>query len=609
MNSGKILLISLVLVLLSTSALASIAIIPSFKQASMSRNDSIGMAFQLKNQGYGRACIELEADEDTYFETSLSIQDICLNEAEATSFTLTVRTNNAPRGLHTGGIYAESDGGNATAFFSVLVSEEPEIELVAHSNDICLGEDETINVLVRNNSDEYKEVELQAENEMLLPYFKPSSFTLVPFQEKYVELKLHPSPYSAEGSHDVSMYAITDEETAKKSLKVDVVECGNEEKAGFTVRLTSSCKTVEKGKEEKIYFTVENMKDEEQKLYFSAGNDLDARMQASSAWLEANEKRTFYFAVNIPEEATVKDYNVTLHAWNSDYSVEKSTCIRPRKMHSTEVSVEENNLEVKSCGSAVFTALLENLGDYSEKFEMELDNGYDEIEAELSEDELTLEKHSKRQIFVNVSALPEAEEKQYEIELEVKTDDETFRKKLRFRVVEEEEEPEPQEMLEITGYSSSLRIDENSSKALLVSIRNNSKEEISGIQARLLSLPTGITAVSVASQHLLPGEEKQLEIMLKAAPGTAGTYSILLQAASQEYTQSETVQLTVAEAEEEQEEEQQSKLQGLIGLFATGGSALLGLAALVILITAVVLIARAVRTPNTNTKKEAWMRG
>jgi len=597
----------LTLVMLASTAFAAIAFIPSERHATMSRNDTIGLWYQLKNTSPEEACITLEtSQDDAYVNTYISQGEICLNGHEETNITMTISTENAPNGTQLVLLEAESSQGNATATAYLGISEEPEIELVAYPNDICRGEQEHVNVLVRNNSDEFKEVELQAENEMLLPYFERNHVELMPYQEKYVELRVHPSPYSAIGRHYVSMYAITNDETVKEKVALDVEDCDREE-AEFMVEVSGSCFTVDKEEDEKIYFKVENTLDEEQKVYFSVGGELPAKLQTSSAWLEENEEREFYFEVNVDEKTRVKDYDITLRVWNSTGSIEKSLCIRPRKEHVTEAIVKENDLTIKQCENAVFTITLKNEGDYYEDFELDLDEEYARIDAVLSDDDLRLEKKSSKEVYVSINASEYAEEGNYTITLEIDTGDEDIEKELRFRVVPKETEIELH-ALEITGYASSLRMDENTEKSALVRIRNNGKTALEGISVEITNLPIGVEATFERNINLEPGQEKEFELFMTAKEGTEGEYNAMLLVHNTEASAEKMLSLAI-EAPEDTEEEQETATGTMAALFSAGGSALLGLATLVIVITALVLTARALKTPSTNKKKEAWMRG
>ena len=91
--------LALVLILLASNAFGQIALIPNMKQANVSRNDSIGMVFQIKNMGYERECIDLDTEyDDRYIETHISEDHICLNGYESTTVTLTIQTDDARKG-------------------------------------------------------------------------------------------------------------------------------------------------------------------------------------------------------------------------------------------------------------------------------------------------------------------------------------------------------------------------------------------------------------------------------------------------------------------------------------------------------------------------------
>jgi len=594
-------LVCIAVVLLASGAFASIGISPEVKNVNLSRNDSAGIRFELSNSGE-EACISLEAEpEDDFIEATLLDDTICLNENGSTMVTVTVKTRNAPRGMHEFELRAEADGDEAEASIRVFVSEEPEIELVAYPNDVCRGQKDYINVLVRNNSDEFKEAELQAENEMLLPYFAQRNVSLMPNQEKYVKLWVHTSPYSALGRHTVSLYAITEDEIAKETVSLDVEEC-REEKPKFRLSVGSGCFTVEKGESEKIYFSVENETDEEQQVFFSAGGNLAAKLSQQSAWLEGNEERDFYIEVKVSEDAVVKDYNAALRVWNSDYGIQRSLCIRPERAHSVSLEPEQDVVTIEECKSAVFTLMARNIGDYSEDFELEIENDYSGIEAVLSEERFELGKHSSRQVYVSVNLSEGLGPGTYHIKVVGEAGREDFEEELTILVVEEIVAL-PGKVL-VAGYASSVSMDANSEKSVFVTLWNNSEEKAEGISVMLLGLPAGVSSDS-KNVSLQPGEKKVVELVLKALPGTKGEFDAELYIGNQDFSERKNVKVVVQETIEAQQPEEEGFIPA--GLAVAGGTAILGLAVLIIIIIAFVLLARAFGKPNT--QKEVWMRG
>ena len=605
MKKSLIPILILALLLLASSAFAEISITPEAGNATVSRNDSIGLRFKIKNLDEER-CIDLDTEHDeSYIETNLITDRVCLNENESVNVTLTIRTENAPKGNYSIWLLAESGSDEAESRISLHVGEEPEIEFVGYSNDICRGKKEFINILVRNNSNEFKEVELQAENEMLLPYFERDELDLSPFEEKYVKLWLHPSPYSSIGRREISMFAITDDEIAKEILSVDIEDCEEEQTMDFRLRTAQSCLSVEKGKDEKIYFTVENRSDEETKFFFSAGGEINATLNATSAWLEGDEEREFYFKVNMNKNSDTKDYNVSLRVWNEDFGIQKSICIRPKKGHFSSVEVEENNLEIAQCKSAVFTIIVRNLGDYREDFSLELENSHNDVEAVLSSDEFELGKNESREIYVSVNLLEDMQLGTYEIDLVTETDNQEFRNEIRFKVVEEiQGNTDSLTGVSVTGYASSVSMDENSSKALLVSLKNNSDQTVSGITVRLLQLPNSLESLPARNIVLEAGEERVVELYLKAGEESSGEYNALLYTGNSSFSEEKQIKVFVEAVEAEEED---LVLSNLVGMAIAGGSALLGLFGLLIIILAFVFVTRVFRRKTM--KKEIWMRG
>ncbi len=583
---------ALLFLLLFSAACADIALIPSSRQVNVSRNDVIGLQFQVKNLGPGETCIDLETEQDNaYIETSLSKEHFCLAENNARTVTLTIRTENAPRGLHTVLLLAWADDGNATATVSLYVAEEPEIELVAYRSDVCSGKEERISVLVRNNSDEFKEVRLQAENEMLLPYFKPSELSLSPYQEKYAWLYIYASPYSTIGSRDISMYAITEDEIAKETVRLDVVDCEEPgEEPAFTVSLDKGCYIVRKGRTEEIPFRVRNRLDSDLEVYFSVAGGLSPRLEKRSALLDEDEQRTFYITVTVPAEAVSKDYNISLKVGGNGYSVEKRTCVTPKKTHYSRLEILNNDLRIEQGESAEFIALIRNLGDYNENFEVEVENPYSKIDANVSYPEFRLIAGNSRELYISVSVAHDANIGDYQLGLEVDVNNSKQGKTLRFEVVEETAAPEPSSnTLEILSYPSSIKIDENSSTAITVTLKNSSQQEIEDVVVKLSALPAGIDSTYRSNLSLLPGEERGIELLVSTAFGSGGSYSAKVVAFNQAVFLEANVDIIVAVTEHVE-----GQVQGIpTGLFAAadlGNTLAWGLAlAAILLIAAAVL--------------------
>ena len=68
-------------------------------------------------------------------------------------------------------------------------------------------------------------------------------------------------------------------------------------------------------------------------------------------------------------------------------------------------SQAKNDLAIKQCGSAVFTILLKNEGDYLEDFTLSIKNDYSKIKAVLSEKSVRVERQGNREVYVSVNVL------------------------------------------------------------------------------------------------------------------------------------------------------------------------------------------------------------
>ncbi|MCX6799096.1 MAG: NEW3 domain-containing protein [Candidatus Diapherotrites archaeon] len=593
------------------AAQASISIIPSARDVSMGRNDTIGLQFEVRNGSADSNCVTFSADPaDGYVEAGLSRDSACINGNSSASLTATIHTINATGGTHNLSIIARCGSGcSATGNVRVLVGEFAGggIEFDVHPTDICLGKEEQISVLVRNNTGKFQDVKLQADNVMLLPYFSPSQISLGSGQEKYVKLIISTSPYSAKGDQTVSLMAITDDEQTKDDIELNIVDCaGGSAAPPFAVSTASGCYVVRKGDTESIPFHVTSLLDNsEQRVYFSETADLSATLETASAFLEARAERTFYVKVTTPISGLVTDYNLSLHISGSDYSVDKGVCIRTRATHFSTVEVLNNNLEIERGSTAVFNVIVRNSGDYNESYTVRLGNPYAKISAGLLATSFSIRRGGSKQVDVNVYVAPDAPIDSYDLNLTVDVNGTRQQKKIHFDIVEQGPVPVPSgEALSIASYPELVRINEGESKTLVVWLQNNASEEMTGVSVKLSGLPEGLSATQETGLSIQPGQNRQVTITLTAAKGVVGDYAAVLSARNSGNSTRKNVQISVSTATQPTE----GGFSGMLtGMFALGGDALIGLLLLAVVLALVVLIVRsieALRRP----KLEPWMR-
>jgi len=617
MKALQALLAIFLFTLLFSQAFAAISITPSIRQVNMARSDTIGVQFLLRNTGDSRQCIGLDADSHSgYFETSMVSDTLCLSQNSSENFTVTVRTINAPRGDYTVRIHAAAGGVHADANISVNVGEEPDIELVVYPSDICVGREESINVEVRNNSGEFKHVSLQAENEMLLPYFAPRQIELSDSQERDVKLHISPSPYSAKGRQEVSLYAITGNEITKKRITLNIVDCGSyqDQQLPFTVSIAGFCQEVRKGATERIAFRASNLAESEQLLNFSVSGDMPAHPEAPSGIVEAGSDRAFYISVAVPPDARGGDYNFSLRVSGDSRTAEKRFCLRPQSSHSALVLVLNNNQDIEQAKSAVFTVAVRNTGDYNENFTARIENSNPKITATLSHSSFALRPYALKEAYVDVMAAPDAQPGQYDINFIADSSGLRASQMISFKVVRENHSAPQATGLEIASYPTQLDIDENTGKTIIVSLLNNSASQISGVSARITGLPSGISAASKSGIELMPGAAQQARIDVFAEKGTNGAYPVAIAAENADYSAEKEMRIIVSKAGASTGAPATAAGGGwgnLAGFFALGSGAVIAVIFLAVLFLAIALIAKIFRAAASRqypAESEIWMR-
>jgi uncharacterized membrane protein len=599
---NKTMLLAGFILLLAADALASgIDIYSDTETVFMGRNDSMGVQLTLENTGDETQCVELSAETDSsYVEAEPSIDSVCLNKNGKTSVTLSIRTIDAPASSYFTATFAVGD--TALAFYTITVKtvSEPEIELIPYESDICRGEQDYFSVLVRNNSNELKRIRLWADNEMLLPYFEPREIVLDSYDEEYAKVYVHAGRSTLLGDHTISLFAETASEQAKKVATIDVKDCLGEE-IDFLVEFSGGCEYAVKGEEESVSYTVRNLSDEELSLRVAVESTLPTDYD-SSIQLEGNERKTFRIGVTPRASDEAGRHDLTLIVWDSGRSEEKTKCIYVRESEASEVELLNNNLSIEQCLNEVFTLLVKNTGDTELDYRISVIDDFDTINVTVSDRHFELDSGEQKEVYIAVTTSEETLLGEYEFDVVVRYNGESITKTLEFEVVGKL--PEREQDLEIASHPLQVKVVKGSETSFLVGITNNSSNDLGPITVQVTGLPPGAFAPSVKNLSLEAGQSRSVQLYIDAASVAEGTYVAVVEARTAEFKASEEIEFIVEEEAEEAGEENVF----LAGMISAGSSALLGLAALVIVIALILLIGKGIRG-NSGKNKDAWLRG
>ncbi|MEM0360688.1 MAG: hypothetical protein QXK06_05120 [Candidatus Diapherotrites archaeon] len=473
----------------------SVRLYPEYNSIRMQRNDARNIRVKIENNSCNYYCLNLYGREySSYIDATASTNYVCLNPGESTWVSLSIQTIDAPSGNYTAKLEAQSGGNKESASISIKVESCTTcgsctsgscLYISSTTKALCRGETGTLSILVRNNSSEIKEVELEASSTEFLAYFEESTIEVDARSEKYVPLKTYVYPGTSLGSYYVNVSARTDQEYAQTKAYFTVKDCEEPDTQSFTLSLSGTCVSLEKGKDKNISFTVKNNTSNNLTVNLQTIADIPTEVQGSVD-LNPNETKTLRLNASARlDEATGKHY-VKLYAWTAKHREYKTACFDVEKRRKSVFSVKDRNTTIEQCSNAVFSLLIENQGDYNESYSIEISNST-KAKITLSEKSFTLAPGKGREVFINVDAPMDLKEGTYWFDVLVKGS-ETFSKRIYFSVVKAREKVQAE--IEIAAYPSTIIIFPGETKKVSVALANRSSEKISGIKINW-SMPQG----------------------------------------------------------------------------------------------------------------------
>ncbi|MCX6801585.1 MAG: hypothetical protein NT067_00575 [Candidatus Diapherotrites archaeon] len=591
---------------------------PEYSSIRMARNDSRTVRVKLENNSCEDYCVDLYGrDSSSYIDASSSAGSVCLNEGESTWVSLNIETIDASAGTYTAKLEAQNGSSKATATISVIVescsscgddcdsctncngscsncgscdSSSNCLSLSSASKNVCRGQTNTISVLVRNTSNEIKEIELEASSSTYLATFEESNIELDAHSQEYVELEIYAYPDASLGSHYVNVSARTDDDYEQVKAYFTVKDCEATATQSFSLSMSGTCTALDKGTDKNISFTVKNNTSSDLTVYLQAVADIPTEVQASIDLGPHQSKILKLKASARADEGTGKHY-VKLYAWAGNYRVYKDACFEVGKKRKTDISLKDNNISIEQCSNSVFVLLLENKGDYNETYSIELSNST-RAKITLSDKNISILAGKGKEVFINVDVPLDMAEGTYWFDLVVKGK-ETFRKRLYFDVVKAPEKTAA--TVEIATYPSKIVLFQGEEKTVSVSLANLSSEAISGIKVSW-EMPQGIEAEN-ATVDLESKEAAAFEFNVLAdediEPGTYyGTLSMKVD--DKEASKKITIVITTPEqaAPAEEGEGQTEEGEGLapLAVLASLGQPL-GIGLIILLMLVIVMVA------------------
>jgi uncharacterized membrane protein len=445
-------------------------------------------------------------------------------------------------------------------------------------------------VLVRNTSNEIKEIELEASASDYLAHFNESNIELDAHSQKYVDLEIYAYPGASLGSHYVNISARTDDDYEQAKAYFTVKDCETPATQSFTLSMSGTCTALDKGTDKNISFTVKNNTSSDITVNLQTVADIPTEVQ-TSVDLGPNQTKTLKLKASARlDEATGKHY-VKLYAWTANYRVYKDACFEVGKKRKTNISLKDSNISIEQCSNSVFVLLLENKGDYNESYSIEVGNST-KAKITIPDKNISLMPGKSKEIFINVDVPLDMKEGAYWFDIIIKGK-ETFTKRLYFDVVKAPEKVAS--TVEIATYPSKIVLFPGEDKTISVSLANLSTEKITGIVISWTT-PQGIE-IENATVDLESKETAAFEFNVWAAddmePGTYyGTLSMKVD--DKEVSKKITLVITTEEQAAPVEEggEQPEQGEGFAPFAVLGSlSQPLGIGLIILLIIVIAMVA------------------
>jgi len=622
---------------------------PEYSTIRMERNDSRSVSVRIENTSCGYYCVDLYGrDSSSYLDTDVSRDRVCLNAGESTHVALNIDTTDNCSGSHTARIEATKGSSTRTATVTVRVddgcggcgssnncgsdnycnsgcdndcysgcddydtdcgscNDSDCLDISASRKNVCRGENSTIRVKISNSSYSVRDVELSATSNTYLANFDDDEIEVDSRSYEYVDMDLYVYDDARLGTKSVYVYAETEGDSVREKVYFTVKECeDDDDDERFSITMTSSCQSLDKGEDKNVSFTVKNLTSDDITVDLQTVADLPTEVQGSIELGPRKSKRLEFNVESRESDDTGKHY-VKLYGWTSSHRVEKKACISIDKEHKSVVTVQENKLDITQCENNVFVLLIENQGDYTEDYEVEVSNSTG-AKITLSDDEFELKKGKSQEVFVNVDVPLEMSEGDYSFDVIVK-DGKTVTKKLYFKVVKPD--APVLSIVEFASYPSKIVFYPGEEKIVSLSITNLADYTVSDVGVEWF-LPGFLSAES--STVTVKGKETTIieQGILASDDIAPGTYTGTVKMTVDDKEVSKKVSIVVLDPDaeigsEEGEEGEEGLFAPFIGLATLGGATGIGL--IILLTIVIVMVAlKGVIESDTEVSRPVWHR-
>ncbi|MBS3058872.1 MAG: hypothetical protein J4224_00415 [Candidatus Diapherotrites archaeon] len=526
MNKRTALTVLLVALLPSLAFAADVTVETEFDSINLVQGNEASIFLEFFNSDFEEtAFVELFVDTSSgSIEAVAANKKFSINPRESLVFSLTVfAKDDAAEGSYLVELETEFSRGSAYNTVEVRVEELEAIELLPFNQgqEFCIDSyAKTIQVEVANLSSERQRVFLSADSELFLPTFNNTELRLDPNETRTVELEIHLNDSFRAGSYTIPIYAFSNDRFVQREVSFSLIKCFDEEtgfeeddetaiKEAFELVLLDESVEVEKGADVPLRFTLTNLLEEEQEIRISSISDLPTKEADLTIRLEENESMQSYINVSARETDEKGIHEVQIFAWNSKGEEFEIAKVNVLPKHLLEVKVLNNEFEQRICSAVdfeVFEIEFENKGDFDERVEVRVENPYESIGVNVSDEVIEVEDGKTETVYITVAPSFDAPLGDKKVELVVKglSREFTFRQELRFTVVEAF--PENNEESNDNGNESGAENEDGSGNLAGGSQQNEGngkqKPEFAGLAA-LVSLAGSNAGITLGALFIL----------------------------------------------------------------------------------------------------------
>lgn len=509
----------------------------------------------IKNYSFEKKCVDFDVTSapNNSLQVSLTNSKTCLNKGESTIMTLNINTCYADLRSYTVRVYDHDKNlslpinvsvGNTSSYNGIRLDEMDAI--------ICSGEIGSIPIAVRNTSSVGRDINLSAENSMLLPYFERQKLFFNAGEQKVVDLKINAVNLPA-GFNGVTLFASNGDYTVSKRITVEVVDCSVVPNRTFFLSTPSVCFNAHRGQKLQVQFNITRQSDPADELYYNArdfylsASGFPTELSYTGVSLLPNRSKQVTAYITVPSDAVAGRSYLSITGSDSReidaFTENKNICIDVAGEYSAGLFVNTQAKDILAGNYETFELEAVNNGDLDANFTLAVEFSFGATNVTLSNTKIFLAKGESRPVFVTINPTRYAQVKdsQYVIvrmDGPVDSTAQVFYNVLGNTVLDD---------LQVLSSSSKLTVRAGNNAEYSVLIRNNSGSDFNDVTVSLEGLPADINSSAVSLGKLASGKVASISgKIVVGRDANEGTFvpTILIKSGSKE----ERVPLTLVVA-------------------------------------------------------------